>query len=161
MGIWLERISIHSLTRRLTPWFLAFVFPPKDFNSQPHKEADKTIRLPCVCNIISIHSLTRRLTADLRGGFFLHEHFNSQPHKEADGEFIHLVRHGCISIHSLTRRLTVLSLKGRDLLVTFQFTASQGGWRLSELRYYRRNPHFNSQPHKEADKREIRWAESG
>ena len=150
MGIWLERISIHSLTRRLTPWFLAFVFPPKDFNSQPHKEADKTIRLPCVCNIISIHSLTRRLTADLRGGFFLHEHFNSQPHKEAD------VREPDSNNDRWTFQFTA-SQGGwpRRILITritgvFQFTASQGGWRRihSPCQTWL---YFNSQPHKEAD----------
>ena len=77
----------------------------KNFNSQPHKEADKA------------------------EGYAYNdmEHFNSQPHKEADDPVQH---HGhrqqCISTHSLTRRLTRSPTKHAQAII-FQLTASQGG----------------------------------
>ena len=55
-------ISTHSLTRRLTPFDIKRKLTEKDFNSQPHKEADMLIA-----------DFTKR-----------GEDFNSQPHKEAD-----------------------------------------------------------------------------
>ena len=61
-------ISTHSLTRRLTWKSLAESMNGKNFNSQPHKEADYGI----------FHWLT--------GGSY----FNSQPHKEADSIYQHL-----------------------------------------------------------------------
>ena len=55
-------ISTHSLTRRLTAIIVQHPAFPKNFNSQPHKEAD----------IFS------------NASFSLFAYFNSQPHKEAD-----------------------------------------------------------------------------
>ena len=148
-------ISTHSLTRRLTKmlergmnilrfqltasqggWPAAFDYYAmlNNFNSQPHKEADKTAKT------ILVHGLN----------------FNSQPHKEADPcEHLFLSATG-ISTHSLTRRLTPASntvcacamisthsltrrLTDGDVIdflyPAFQLTASQGGWRpLSEVR---------------------------
>ena len=77
-------ISTHSLTRRLT-WVTSISGKSsRNFNSQPHKEADL---FRCSSNFmisISTHSLTRRLTYNrptcIRNGWY----FNSQPHKEAD-----------------------------------------------------------------------------
>ena len=55
-------ISTHSLTRRLTHPFHSPSSCPVYFNSQPHKEADRTtVCIYCICI-----------------------YFNSQPHKEAD-----------------------------------------------------------------------------
>ena len=56
----------------------------RDFNSQPHKEADShrgTDRRACH---ISTHSLTRRLTTNKVESVKQGWYFNSQPHKEAD-----------------------------------------------------------------------------
>ena len=98
------------------------------FNSQPHKEADRTPPFSPLGNPdISTHSLTRRLTTARQaakgtgvfqltasqGGWRLMA-ISSTPQKP-------------ISTHSLTRRLTahgggIMSRKG------FQLTASQGGW---------------------------------
>ena len=77
---------------------------------------------------ISTHSLTRRLT--LNGSLFA------------------IMQD--ISTHSLTRRLTTL-IAFCNRYLTFQLTASQGGWLY--VNTYRWNSfHFNSQPHKEADR---------
>ena len=77
---------------------------------------------------ISTHSLTRRLTR--LGTSCLIKLF--------------------ISTHSLTRRLTVSMLNILTMAI-FQLTASQGGWRRIWIERYFLE-HFNSQPHKEADK---------
>ena len=80
-----------------------------DFNSQPHKEADRlsgfipllpnisthslTRRLTVIehmkanTNTISTHSLTRRLTITREALTQYFRNFNSQPHKEADSNF--------------------------------------------------------------------------
>ena len=56
----------------------------KDFNSQPHKEAD-----------LSLNYINTPET-----------YFNSQPHKEADKTTYSSLLFSVISTHSLTRRLT-------------------------------------------------------
>ena len=57
-----HRISTHSLTKRLTLLDRAKELGVKNFNSQPHEEAD-----------------------DMKGVFLWQNlHFNSQPHEEAD-----------------------------------------------------------------------------
>ena len=144
----------------------------RNFNSQPHKEADVFNPLSIRYWTISTHSLTRRLTLYIRNHhtnqnisthsltrrltilfclfYGLHNHFNSQPHKEADM--------ACID-----------ESKKENI---FQLTASQGGWLYQQIivaspRYFNSQPHkeadfmsytvdgfsfhFNSQPHKEAD----------
>ena len=64
---------------------LSGIIHQKNFNSQPHKEADGELLEDILAELsISTHSLTRRLT-----GLFLYKEEN----------------HG-ISTHSLTRRLT-------------------------------------------------------
>ena len=50
------------------------------FNSQPHEEADMLVTLRLIVISISTHSLTKRLTQIRQ----LMLHFNSQPHEEAD-----------------------------------------------------------------------------
>ena len=103
-------ISTHSLTRRLTAIIVQHPAFPKNFNSQPHKEADgnDNRRSNGNCNFnsqphkeadilsvtmsdavaISTHSLTRRLTWTVKNSLPSLQNFNSQPHKEADGNFI-------------------------------------------------------------------------
>ena len=83
----MQFISTHSLTRRLTA-VDAFSSPQSiHFNSQPHEEADVARNVSCLgIARISTHSLTRRLTL-MSVGFSLKEE---------------------ISTHSLTRRLTLL-----------------------------------------------------
>ena len=78
---------------------------------------------------ISIHSLARRLTS----------------YKIIIGSI------SGISIHSLARRLTASTAGNRNPAIPFQFTASQGGWRLWDRRLQSVSPNFNSQPRKEAD----------
>ena len=98
---------------------------------------------------ISTHSLTRRLTFRLIRGYITGGYFNSQPHKEADDDIEKSKAAPYISTHSLTRRLTSSSSMRRKS-ISFQLTASQGGWLL--LWYAPVYPeYFNSQPHKEAD----------
>ena len=75
------------------------------FNSQPHKEADPITYKTRASHYISTHSLTRRLTLLCFAGSRTLMYFNSQPHKEAD------------------RDLT----KTKEKFETFQLTASQGG----------------------------------
>ena len=56
----------------------------KDFNSQPHEEADNA---DCLINRsfnISTHSLTKRLTILPIDRCAAIPYFNSQPHEEAD-----------------------------------------------------------------------------
>ena len=54
-------------------------------------------------------------------------YFNSQPHKEADDLEASVFCPACdISTHSLTRRLTPWR-DWKDLMKSFQLTASQGG----------------------------------
>ena len=101
-------ISTHSLTKRLTtcrnysfrtiPVFqltasrrgwhggLKYCIEHKNFNSQPHEEADKTKGLS-----VSEHG-----------------YFNSQPHEEADDSNFTVYNGVNISTHSLTKRLTFL-----------------------------------------------------
>ena len=101
-------ISTHSLTRRLTVYRGSLGIYPNNFNSQPHKEADRTPDFSQYSEKISTHSLTRRLTIQPVNHLFSAE----------------------ISTHSLTRRLTSASTNKLSAL-TFQLTASQGGWRKS------------------------------
>ena len=98
-------ISTHSLTRRLTVYRGSLGIYPNNFNSQPHKEADRTPDFSQYSEKISTHSLTRRLTIQPVNHLFSAE----------------------ISTHSLTRRLTSASTNKLSAL-TFQLTASQGGW---------------------------------
>ena len=80
----LKWISTHSLTRRLTNVLLWFDWSKKNFNSQPHKEAD------CIAIIADSIAKLFQLTASQGGWHMLVysiisvEYFNSQPHKEAD-----------------------------------------------------------------------------
>ena len=80
-------------------------------------------------NYISTHSLTGRLTILCI-------------------MYMHLCR---ISTHSLTGRLTRSRRNSGRAGLTFQLTASQGGWRILNLFSMGFNNHFNSQPHREAD----------
>ena len=149
-----------------------FVFQLTYFNSQPYEEAD----LPPVPREhsldISTHSLTKRLTSDIWHTEFFHRYFNSQPHEEADSNRPYENDDEHISTHSLTKRLTLLSdyfnaianISTHSLtkrltdplgmfirFVIFQLTASRRGWRTIWCITAPLTPHFNSQPHEEAD----------
>ena len=56
-------ISTHSLTKRLTTFFILFSSLSLYFNSQPHEEADRRLNAGRISSVISTHSLTKRLTA--------------------------------------------------------------------------------------------------
>ena len=98
----------------------------RHFNSQPHKEADRTVyKVPQVYRYFNSQP---HKEADLCSciDWVSGRYFNSQPHKEAD-TLVALFHHDIfISTHSLTRRLTsAMSHTVNDL--KFQLTASQGG----------------------------------
>ena len=59
-------------------------YQSRNFNSQPHEEADDNTSDSIDTANISTHSLTRRLTCLgwIRTALF--SYFNSQPHEEAD-----------------------------------------------------------------------------
>ena len=99
-----------------------------NFNSQPHEEADGIGGGSVATISISTHSLTRRLTEKVKAIAF-----------DSD-----------ISTHSLTRRLTI-SWAVSNLSISFQLTASRGGWPRTQS-YCRCISYFNSQPHEEADR---------
>ena len=65
---------------------LKYLESQRHFNSQPHKEADRSNA----------------------GGQLWQMYFNSQPHKEADAQHPEIFSSRGISTHSLTRRLTPL-----------------------------------------------------
>ena len=77
-------ISTHSLTKRLTTSQNIQGNWDKDFNSQPHEEADGMTKEEAKAMVISTHSLTKRLTTTRRYWGRLMNYFNSQPHEEAD-----------------------------------------------------------------------------
>ena len=79
-------ISTHSLTKRLT-YSCSAPDGTKNFNSQPHEEADCCGSCVIYRPLISTHSLTKRLTQSGRNSQHQAGHFNSQPHEEADGNF--------------------------------------------------------------------------
>ena len=54
------------------------------FNSQPHEEADGPKNPTLFFYVISTHSLTKRLTLYVSLWVLCQKHFNSQPHEEAD-----------------------------------------------------------------------------
>ena len=186
-------ISTHSLTRRLTsigvqlvislefqltasqggwPRTVVELCHARDFNSQPHKEADHSTDRHLLMHRISTHSLTRRLTTCTPR---ISDSFTFQLTASQGGWPISLYCSECpetISTHSLTRGLTLISLfacyhnfnfnsqphKEADELpgftsepvYVFQLTASQGGWHSCIAVWYMPE-YFNSQPHKEAD----------
>ena len=147
----LVHISTHSLTKRLTTssrislisfsfqltasrrgWLLNPLYNDihnRNFNSQPHEEAD--------------------------GAFSWedagHLYFNSQPHEEADCGAAAYCGTEYISTHSLTKRLTTqqLTTKLATPISTHSLTK-----RLTGICHVilKAQEHFNSQPHEEADK---------
>ena len=143
-------ISIHSLARRLTRIQRKRFRLLHHFNSQPRKEADKEQLDNSLTNGISIHSLARRLT--LHCSWLIIQTYISihSLARRLTPSRIRSSRSSSISIHSLARRLTLIANLVVPILHIFQFTASQGGWRLPwwVLPVYE---HFNSQPRKEAD----------
>ena len=150
-------ISIHSLTRRLTANsftlsdMVVFQFTASQggwlfsawreeifslhFNSQPHKEADACRNCDITGEIhISIHSLTRRLTRERFDELNPDKHFNSQPHKEADIRKILCFYRMISNFNSQPHKEADSSKSSRRITTeTFQFTASQGGWRLADF----------------------------
>ena len=63
----MQFISTHSLTRRLTKSQYTTGKRSSYFNSQPHEEADAKENSNNVYKYISTHSLTRRLTGEDHG----------------------------------------------------------------------------------------------
>ena len=125
-------ISTHSLTRRLTEALPVHCLEYSYFNSQPHKEADETFLGKIIDVLISTHSLTRRLTHNLVLRYFC---YNISTHSLT--RRLTILKHrshapSCISTHSLTRRLTT-GTKTLLMMVTFQLTASQGGWHIDSV----------------------------
>ena len=102
-------ISTHSLTRRLTPSTARCMNEYKNFNSQPHEEADV---IDSLVGVSAPHFNSQpHEEADGRKccASTMNTHFNSQPHEEADNsQSCTPFSCGSISTHSLTRRLTVL-----------------------------------------------------
>ena len=142
-------ISTHSLTRRLTnfchfyTYFLTFQLTAsqggwhgmemvfrwyRNFNSQPHKEADKLESLHIRFRMYFNSQPHKEADNTKPNAYEYARHFNSQPHKEAD------------SIWKIPSVWPFL----------FQLTASQGGWP-NYTCIIMRDRNFNSQPHKEAD----------
>ena len=98
-----KEISTHSLTKRLTILRSVMRRSRIHFNSQPHEEADPTIRQSIAANPISTHSLTKRLTGCPKGGMGYWNNFNSQPHEEADGKNIGELRTGSFQLTASRR----------------------------------------------------------
>ena len=77
-------ISTHSLTKRLT-FSIYTIFPEIVISTH---SLTKRLTLPCpekyLSGTISTHSLTKRLTNPVVPAVQLHGYFNSQPHEEAD-----------------------------------------------------------------------------
>ena len=143
-------ISTHSLTKRLTtcrnysfrtiPVFqltasrrgwhggLKYCIEHKNFNSQPHEEADKTKGLS-----VSEHG-----------------YFNSQPHEEADDSNFTVYNGVNISTHSLTKRLTLFPTLWGFHLSYFNSQPHEEA-DVSWSCFQKFLVHFNSQPHEEAD----------
>ena len=119
-------ISTHSLTRRLTAIIVQHPAFPKNFNSQPHKEAD-VFQFPYQHQFQHFNSQPHK-EADGNDNRRSNGNcnFNSQPHKEADDKINDVKYDDAISTHSLTRRLTPWR-DWKDLMKSFQLTASQGG----------------------------------
>ena len=109
---------------------------------------------------ISTHSLTRRLTFSNGIRPRMIRYFNSQPHKEADADELGFEENTVISTHSLTRRLTLSAVQHSDRrdISTHSLTRrlTKPHW-ISRLMHF----HFNSQPHKEADKKAGMTISSG
>ena len=126
--VFVDHISTHSLTRRLT-FIFAIVFSPSE---------------------ISTHSLTRRLTRRLQ--FMRFENLFQLTASQGGWPVSKVTapRKEKISTHSLTRRLTPAAELVSEPIKLFQLTASQGGWP-GITRVVKFLTYFNSQPHKEAD----------
>ncbi len=81
----IRRISIHTLTRRVT-WHVTY--PPYtalDFNPHPHTEGDQAELMQAQqMALISIHTLTRRVTSSARSCYPPISYFNPHPHTEGD-----------------------------------------------------------------------------
>ena len=122
-------ISTHSLTKRLTGIMARNGGKKKNFNSQPHEEADVLVPGDQLReSFISTHSLTKRLT-------------KQQAQAEQEKVFqLTASRRGWLPYPYLTA-----------FVPAFQLTASRRGWRGIPMNSWRLYPYFNSQPHEEAD----------
>ena len=122
------------------------------FNSQPHKEADNYSEWCSINSYISTHSLTRRLTTF--GIFPVFPALAFQLTASQGGWRMNQR----VDLFKWAFQLTASQGGWLDLKTyckhstVFQLTASQGGWQQSfhatDILF-----HFNSQPHKEADKK--------
>ena len=167
-------ISTHSLTRRLTwgsgrvpvgvstfqltasqggwrLWSFTMDYKCKNFNSQPHKEADGAQGMSGLLAIVF------QLTAS-QGGWLSHAYQQTfantfQLTASQGGWRLFLLLFSPayrISTHSLTRRLTIIRVHSSVLSVHFNSQphkeADQCVMTTQKQKFY-----FNSQPHKEAD----------
>ena len=135
-------------SRRLTGTGARMASLHRNFNSQPHKEADILwFWIPADTHYFNSQP-HKEADNSLTDHLIRSPHFNSQPHKEADSFYTRLVLWYCyfnsqphkeadecrifksattgISTHSLTRRLTSKEVK-EAMEKLFQLTASQGG----------------------------------
>ena len=133
--VWLLKNQKFQLTASQGGWQEKVVLSSYElyFNSQPHKEADGIDR--CMEERTLHFNSQPHKEADCLWFWtsWNWQHFNSQPHKEADRRRWRVDIQEDISTHSLTRRLTTYTVDGHNIEITFQLTASQGGWPLSAL----------------------------
>ena len=122
-------ISTHSLTRRLTCTGKCGRKRSRNFNSQPHKEAD----------VWTGDSVRHKVL-----------YFNSQPHKEADSQLSAQINEQVAFQLTASQGGWPTSRITLDTIPVFQLTASQGGWPVFFDILFP-SIYFNSQPHKEAD----------
>ena len=108
--------------------FSGILIRQRDFNSQPHEEAD----------------------FNRKSYWWTDQYFNSQPHEEADCEPVSSFSDATISTHSLTKRLTEAEGEGN---VWFSISTHSLTKRLTSRIWYLcpSIQNFNSQPHEEAD----------
>ena len=127
-------LSIHDLTRRSTLSPLSSFLHDRPFNSRPHKEVDKDERITALEEEnLSIHDLTRRSTEETFNRVqtrYLSIHDLTRRSTNAAGKEKIMVE---LSIHDLTRRSTFCTHIFSDF-VSFQFTTSQGGRQLRNIR---------------------------
>ena len=169
----LEIISTHSLTKRLT--ITTDIVDPLVCIST-HSLTKRLTGLLCIYQLtsyISTHSLTKRLTDLTHRNFLSVLYFNSQPHEEADFIWSRAAFQFPVFQLTASRRGWLSSHLCGWFLCLFQLTASRRGWphavnynqfcsdisthSLTKRLTYRLSPivrfpkHFNSQPHEEAD----------
>ena len=132
---YIDSISTHSLTRRLTRHRRRTRDWERHFNSQPHKEADLRCKWTVCVNFISTHSLTRRLTfpCSCPRMFEIFQLTASQGGWQYDTS----TSPTGVKLFQLTASQGGwrLRLRNQRSSLVFQLTASQGGWRGSRTEF--------------------------